>query len=76
MWEKCIQDVLWEDLRTRDHLEDLGVDGRIDLAPDRDRWGTLVKVVMNIRVPYNAGNFFTTCGPFSFSGRTLLMELV
>ena len=51
----------------RDHLEERGVDGRIilrwifrkwgggidwlDLVTDRDRWLTLVKAVMNFRVP-------------------------
>ena len=30
----------------------------IDLAQDMDRWRALVCVVMNLRVPYNAGNFF------------------
>jgi hypothetical protein len=57
----------WGDLRERDHLEDLGVDGRIiliwvfnkqdgvmdwiDLTQDRDRWRGLVSAVMNLRVP-------------------------
>jgi hypothetical protein len=43
----------------------------IGLAEDRDRWRTLVSAVMNLRVPWNAGNLLTSCKPFSCSGRTL-----
>jgi len=43
----------------------------IGLAQDRDRWRTLVSVVMNLQVPGNAGNFLTSCKPVSFSRRTL-----
>jgi len=43
----------------------------IGMAQDRDRWLTLVSAVMNLRVPWNAGNFLTSCKPVSCSRRTL-----
>ena len=43
----------------------------IELAQDRDNWRTLVSAVMNLQVPWNAGNFLTSCKPVSFSRRTL-----
>ena len=43
----------------------------IGLAQDRDRWRTLVSAVMNLRAPWNAGNFLTSCKPVSFSRSTL-----
>jgi hypothetical protein len=51
----------WGDLRERDHLEDLSIDGRVivkyifkkrdgghDLAQDRGNWRALVNAIMNL----------------------------
>ena len=57
----------------RTDLQELGC-GYMDwigLVQDRDRWRTLVSAVMNLRVPWNAWNFLTSCKPVSFSRRTL-----
>jgi hypothetical protein len=35
-------------------------------------WLALVNAVMNLRVPYNAGNFLTSLEPVSLSRRTLV----
>jgi hypothetical protein len=43
----------------------------IELAQDR-QMAALMNAVMNYRVPYDAGNFLTSCKPVSFSRRTLL----
>ena len=62
----------WVDNIRRD-LQEVGC-GYMDwigLAQDRDRWRTLVSAVMNLRVPWNAGNFLTSCKPVSFSRRSL-----
>ena len=62
----------WVD-NIRMDLQEVGY-GSVDwigLAQDRDRWRTLVSAVMNLRVPWNAGNFLTSCKPVSFSRRTL-----
>jgi hypothetical protein len=32
----------------------------IDLARDRGRWQALVNAVVNLWIPYNAGNFLLT----------------
>jgi hypothetical protein len=42
----------------------------ITLAHSKGRCWVLVNVVMNLRVPYNAGSFLTSCGPVRFSGTT------
>jgi len=43
----------------------------IALTEDRDMWLALVNMVMNLRVPQNSGNFLTSWGPVTYSGRTL-----
>jgi hypothetical protein len=44
-------------------LREIGWDGMgwIYLAQDKDWWKAVVNTVMNLRVPYNAGNFLSDC---------------
>ena len=62
----------WVD-NIRTDLQEVGCGYKdwIGLAQNRDRWRTLVSAVMNLRVPWNAGNFLTSFKPVSFSIRTL-----
>ena len=50
----------WED-NIKIDLQEVECDSMdwIDAAQDRDRWRALVNSVMNLRVPFNAGNFLT-----------------
>jgi len=51
----------WED-NIKMNLQEVGCGGMdwIDLVQDRDRWRALVNGVMNLRIPYYAGNFLTS----------------
>ena len=61
----------WVDIRMDLQEVGCGYMDWIGLAQDRDRWQTLVNAVMNLWVPWNVGNFLTSCKPVSFSRRSL-----
>jgi hypothetical protein len=46
----------------------------IYLAQDRDQWMPLANAGMNLRVPYNSGEFLSGCTIGSFSRRAQLYE--
>jgi hypothetical protein len=52
-----------------------GIDG-IDLAQYRDQWRVLMNKVMNLRFPYNAGKFLSSCIIGGFSRRAQLQEVI
>jgi hypothetical protein len=52
-----------------------GVMDWIHLAYDRDQWRALVSTVMNLRVPYNAGKFLSSCVTGGFSRRAQFHEV-
>jgi hypothetical protein len=58
-------------------LLEVGCEGMewINVAQDRDRWQELMNAVMNLQVPYNAGNFLTNWELISFTRRTLIQEV-
>jgi hypothetical protein len=59
------------------NLREIGWGGMdfIDLAQDRDQRRALVNTVMNLRVPYNARTFSSSCTTFGFSRRAQLHEI-
>jgi hypothetical protein len=79
----------WESQKERDHWRDsmrldvIKMDLReirwgnmdwIDLAQDRDQWRAPVNTVMNLRVPWNAEKFLSSCRIGGSSRRAQLHE--
>jgi hypothetical protein len=62
----------WDDNIKLDlHEVGCGVMDWIDVAQDRDRWRALVNAIINLRGPYNEGNFLTSCKLVSLPRRAL-----
>jgi hypothetical protein len=61
----------WDD-NSRMDLQEVRCGGTDWIGLAQDRWRAIANVVMNFRVPYNAGNFLNSRKPVSFSRRTLL----
>jgi hypothetical protein len=57
-------------------LREIGWDGVywIDMAQDRDQWRALVNTVLNLLVPYNAGEFLRGCTIDTSSRRAQLRK--
>jgi hypothetical protein len=58
-------------------LREVGWDGTdwIDLAQNRGQWRAPVNIVMNLRVPINAGKLLSSCTTSGFSRRAQLHEV-
>jgi hypothetical protein len=75
MGRKLMHARRWED-NIKLGLREIGC-GDMDwiyLAQDGDEWRTLVNTVMNLRIPWNAGKFLSSCTIGSFSRRAQLHE--
>jgi hypothetical protein len=61
---------------TKMDLREIGWSGMdwIGLAQDRDQQRALVNMVLNIRVPYNAVKFLSSCTAGGYSRRAYLHE--
>ena len=66
-----------EDFMKKDDVEELGIDGRIilnriDLVQDRVSLRALMRAIIYLWVPYNAGNLLNSFGTNILSRMTLL----